>query len=151
MGKGPKSEYEYEAANIVRASQVAQGMTQGGLKEVVNERPELKGRVIYYRVDDVRSPRGQSLVKFITEKMNYKPCTNGEQFAHCQGGQLFWAWHEQHAENMAALKMIGDQVKQDLAAQTKRQTSDALGYAFQAQEVHTEASVRQVNMSDLVK
>lgn len=151
MVKRPANEQEYEAQQIVRASQIAEGMKQGSLREVLNEHPKLKGRVVYYRVGDPKSERGQAAINFITKTMNYKECTNGEKFVHMPGGKLFWAWHEQHAENLKALKMVGNKVKADLAGQSKRATSDALGYAFQAQEVHTDASVRQINLSELAK
>jgi len=151
MGKGPQNEHEFNAANVVRAAEVAQNMRKGGLQDVNNERPELKGRVVYYRVADPKTEKGQAAMEFITKTMNYKPCSNGEAFVHMPGGKLFWAWKEQQKENLKALKMIGDGVKKDLAGRTKRSTSDALGYAFQAQEVHTDASVRQINLSELAK
>lgn len=147
----PANEYEYKAAEIVRASEIAQGMKKGGAHEMLNERPELLGRVQYYRVDDPKTERGRSLVKFLTKTMSYKPCTNGECFVAMPGGQVFWCWNEQHQENLKALRMIGDGVKKEMADRSKRGTSDALGYAFQAQEVHTEASVREVRLSDLAK
>ena len=151
MGKGPSSDYEYRAAEIVKASEIAQGMKKSTrLQDVINERHELQGKVVYYRISNPKSERGQAQIKFLTQTMNYKPCTNGEAFVHMPGGTLFWAWKEQHKENMQALKMVGKSVKNDLARRTKRSTSDALGYAFGAQEVHTEASVREVNLGELV-
>lgn len=150
MGKGPQTQHEYDVMKIVSASQVVQNMNrvQGITKEVSNEDPRLKGRVVYYRVPDPDSVLGKNHVKYLEDVLQYRRCKNGEQFVDCPGGVLWWCPKEQIAQNKIAMRQMGDQIMADIGKNAKMQIGEGMGHALGASEVHAETSTKSITVDE---